>query len=175
MKRIAIDMDEVISQFSTKCIQLFNNEFNINYSVNDLHGKKLVELDKRFERKVNEYLSLESFFLSLEVVKDSQQVIKKLSSQYEIFIVTAAMDFPSSLAPKYKWLKKNYDFLNEKNFVFCGDKSIIRADYLIDDTPENLETFKGKGILFTAPHNMQETRYFRLNNWYEIEKYFNNK
>ena len=27
MKRIAIDMDEVISHFSAKCLELFNEEF----------------------------------------------------------------------------------------------------------------------------------------------------
>ena len=106
------------------------------------------------------------------MIKDSQEVIKELSAHYEIYIVTAAMEFPASLAPKYQWLKKHFSFLNEKNFVFCGDKSIIHADYLIDDTPSNLEAFQGKGMLFTAPHNTNATGYTRLNNWKEVADYF---
>ena len=172
MKRIAIDMDEVISHFSAKCLELFNEEFQEKYTDQHLQGKKLMELDVRFEKKVNQYLANESFFLELEVIKDSQEVIKKLSTNYEIYIVTAAMEFPASLAPKYQWLKKHFSFLNEKNFVFCGDKSIIHADYLLDDTPSNLETFNGKGILFTAPHNVNTTGYARVNNWIEVEAYF---
>jgi len=165
-------MDEVISHFSAKCLELFNEEFQERYTDQHLQGKKLMELDTRFEKKVNQYLANESFFLELEVIKDSQEVIGKLSVHYEIYIVTAAMEFPASLAPKYQWLKKHFSFLNEKNFVFCGDKSIIHADYLLDDTPSNLETFNGKGVLFTAPHNMNATGYSRVNNWKEVEAYF---
>ncbi|WP_342601028.1 5'-3'-deoxyribonucleotidase [Psychrobacillus sp. FSL H8-0483] len=172
MKRIAIDMDEVISAFSSKCLQLFNAEYQTEYTPQHLQGKLLVELDPRFESKVNCYLAQESFFLELEVMEGSQETIRKLMEQYDVFIVTAAMEFPASLAPKYKWLKKHFPFLNEKNFVFCGDKSIILADYLIDDTPSNLDTFTGKRILYTAPHNISETKYNRLNNWEEIEEYF---
>ena len=165
-------MDEVISAFSLKCLQLFNAELQTNYTITNLQGKLLAELDQRFNEKVNDYLAEESFFLDLEVMEGSQDALRRLSEQYEIFIVTAAMEFPASLAPKYQWLKKHFPFLNEKHFVFCGDKSIIRADYLIDDTPKNLETFAGEGILFSAPHNMNNNTYVRLNNWKEVEQYF---
>lgn len=172
VKRIAIDMDEVMSHFSKKCLDMFNEEFGTNYMRADLKGKKLARLDDRFSERVNQYLAHETFFLDLEVIEDSQEVIQKLSEHYAIYIVTAAMEFPASLAPKYKWLKKHFSFLNERHFVFCGDKSIIHADYLIDDTPRNLHTFKGEGILFSAPHNVRETGFTRLNNWKEVEKYF---
>lgn len=172
LKRIAIDMDEVLSHFSRKCVELFNEEFYTTYTSDDLQGKKLNELDARFEHKLHEYLRHESFFLDLEVVRDSQEVIRNLCCEYEIFIVTAAMEFPSSLAPKYKWLKKHFPFLDEKNFVFCGDKSIIRADFLIDDTVSNFDNFHGKGLLFTAPHNLNITDKIRMNSWKDIEDYF---
>ncbi|MEK5037598.1 5' nucleotidase, NT5C type [Sporosarcina sp. FSL K6-3457] len=174
MKRIAIDMDEVITHFSTSCLELFNKEFDENYTTEDLQGKLLVELDARFADTVDSYLANDSFFLDLKVIKDSQNVIQKLSSYYEIYIVTAAMEFPASLAPKYQWLKQHFSFLDDKKFVFCGDKSIIHADYLIDDTPSHLDTFSGQGILFTAPHNRDITGYTRLNNWQEVAAYFLN-
>ncbi|WP_318616342.1 5' nucleotidase, NT5C type [Sporosarcina sp. YIM B06819] len=172
MERIAIDMDEVITHFSANCLELFNEEFNTDYTTEDLQGKLLVELDARFADKVDQYLANESFFLDLQVIRDSQEVIQKLSAHYDIYIVTAAMEFPASLAPKYQWLKQHFSFLNDKNFVFCGDKSIIHADYLIDDTPSCLDTFTGQGILFTAPHNRDISGYTRLNNWQEVARYF---
>lgn len=172
MKRIAIDMDEVMAHFSAKCLELFNEDYKEQYTSEHLQGKRLVELDARFKEQIWNYLEKDSFFLELDVVKDSQAVIKRLSKHYEIFIVTAAMEFPASMAPKYQWLKKHFGFLNERNFVFCGDKSIIQTDYLIDDTPSNLDTFTGKGILFTAPHNWNISGYTRLNNWLEVEEYF---
>ena len=85
------------------------------------------------------YLTEPTFFRDLAVMKDSQEVIKELSEYYEIFITTAAMEFPTSFTAKYEWLKEHFSFLNDMNFVFCGDKSIINADYLIDD---NVRHFK---------------------------------
>ncbi|WP_310499565.1 5' nucleotidase, NT5C type [Paenibacillus qinlingensis] len=89
-----------------------------------------------------------------------------------MFIVTAAMEIPTSFTSKYEWLKEHFHFLNERNFVFCGDKSIVKADYLIDDTPKHFERFDGQGILFTNPYNIYETKYFRVNNWHEVKEYF---
>lgn len=172
VKRIAIDMDEVMSHFSKKCLQLFNEQYEETYTLSHLHGKLLTELDARFAENVPLYLKREDFFINLEVVKDSQSVIEQLTKHYEVFIVTAAMEFPSSMAAKYAWLKQYFPFLNEQNFVFCGDKSIIHADYLIDDTPKNLASFKGQGLMFTAPHNMNQEGFKRLNNWSEVAQYF---
>jgi 5'(3')-deoxyribonucleotidase len=56
--------------------------------------------------------------------------------------------------------------------VFCGDKSILRADYLIDDLPRNLEIFQGQGLLFTAPHNLTEMRFQRVGGWGQVGEYF---
>ncbi len=55
---------------------------------------------------------------------------------------------------------------------FCGDKSVIKADYLIDDNVYQLERFTGEGILYTAPHNVHTTEYTRVNNWQEVRSYF---
>jgi 5'-nucleotidase len=56
--------------------------------------------------------------------------------------------------------------------VFCGNKSILRADSLIDDLPRNLQRFEGTGLLYTAPHNLGATGFTRVNNWLEVAEYF---
>ena len=48
----------------------------------------------------------------------------------------------------------------------------MRADYLIDDLPRNLQRFEGQGLLYTAPHNAAATGYTRVNNWQEVADYF---
>ena len=82
------------------------------------------------------------------------------------------MAFPSSFNSKYRWLRRHYDFISPQNFVFCGDKSILHADYLIDDMPRNLASFQGEGILFTAPHNVDTTGYRRVNSWQDVDAMF---
>ena len=82
------------------------------------------------------------------------------------------MEHLNSFAAKYEWLKEHFPFISELNFVFCGDKSVINADFLIDDSPRHFKNFKGKGILFTAPHNIHEGSFLRVNNWGEVKAYF---
>jgi 5'(3')-deoxyribonucleotidase len=112
------------------------------------------------------------FVLREKMIEDSQEVIKELNQHYEIFIATAAMELPTSFTSKYEWLKEHFSFLNERNLVFCGDKSIIKADYLIDDSPRNFIGFEGQGILFTNPYNLHVTDYVRVNNWKEVREFF---
>ena len=56
--------------------------------------------------------------------------------------------------------------------MFCGDKGIISTDFLIDDSPRHFDRYAGQGFLFTAPHNLNETRYPRLNDWDEVRRQF---
>lgn len=172
LKRIAIDMDEVIADFTPKHLRLFNEKFNENIILSDLQGTRLRELRPELVHEIISFLQDPYFFRDLEVMKDSQAVIKELSREYEIFITTAAMEFPTSFTAKYEWLKEHFGFLDDMNFVFCGDKSIIHADYLIDDNVRHFERFCGQGILFTAPHNIHETRYVRVNDWMDVKAFF---
>lgn len=172
MQRIAIDMDEVIADFNPKHLRVFNRDYNESLTVNDLMGTRLRELRPQLKNEIMAYLNDPAFFRDLDVMKDSQEVIKWLSERFEVFITTAAMEFPTSFTAKYEWLKEHFPFIDGMNYVFCGDKSIIHADYLIDDNVRHFHEFKGQGILFTAPHNINETGYVRVNNWMEIKEYF---
>jgi 5'(3')-deoxyribonucleotidase len=172
MKRIAIDMDEVIADFTSKHLRLFNEKFNEHIQISELYGKKLRQLHPTLQHEITELIRDPDFFRDLNPIINSQKVIKELSEHYEIFITTAAMEYPTSFTAKFEWLKEHFDFLNEMNIVFCGDKSIIYADYLIDDNVRHFEHFKGQGILFTAPHNVHEVGYVRVHNWLEVRDYF---
>ncbi|MBB6453276.1 5'(3')-deoxyribonucleotidase [Salirhabdus euzebyi] len=175
MKRIAIDMDEVMADFTTKHLTLYNRDFGEALTKEDLLGTRLWTLRPDLAKKLFEYVYDPTFFQDLDVMEGSQEVIKELSEHYEIFIATAAMEVPTSFAAKYKWLKEHFPFLSDMNFVFCGNKSIINADYLIDDNVKNFKDFSGQGILFTSEHNINETGYVRVNNWHEVRDYFLDK
>lgn len=95
------------------------------------------------------------------------EAIQKLMINFDVYIVSAAMEFPLSLYEKHQWLTEHFPFISWKNIIFCGDKSVINTDYLIDDHPKNLDSCKGKAIMFTAGHNRNHTQYTRVNNWPE--------
>jgi 5'(3')-deoxyribonucleotidase len=175
MKRIAIDMDEVTADTMAHYLNLYNAEFNRKLTKEHLYGKRLAEvLDPAHIPRASEYSRTASFFAGIPVMADSRKVIRELMRRYEIFITTAAMDVPCSFTAKFDWLQKHFPFIPTSHVVFCGDKSIVAADYLIDDDTRHFERFRGEGILFTAPHNVNETAFRRVNDWVELGELFLN-
>jgi 5'(3')-deoxyribonucleotidase len=170
-KRIAIDMDEVMADTLGKMLECYNRDYGDTLTIEHLHGKKLRHVAK-CGSEVSKYFDDPLFLRDLKVLPDSREVIRELHGRYEIFIASAAMEVPASFAAKYEWLKEHFDFIPSTHIVFCGDKSIIDADYLIDDHAYQFDRFRGQGILYTACHNVEETRYPRVNNWREVAEMF---
>jgi 5'(3')-deoxyribonucleotidase len=173
MERIAIDMDDVMADTSQRKIDWYERDFGIKINKADIEGKYVTHyVPKEHYEHVRAYSKHKDFFWDLKVAPESQRVIEALTEKYEVFIVTAAMPFPNSYNAKYEWLRQYFPFIDIRNVVYCGHKYIIDADYLIDDHAYNLESFNGKGILFTAPHNTNETRFERVDNWFDVEQIF---
>ena len=173
MQRICVDMDEVMADTLAEHLRRYNQAFDEDVTTEDLAGKGLWEiapLDRQAQLRA--FLDAEDFFEVLDVIPDSQRVLEQLSTRFEIFIATQAMVVPNSLGPKYRWLQRHFSFIPPTHYVFCGTKSILRADYLIDDQPRNLVRFEGQGLLYSAPHNLEVTGFVRVNNWLEVANYF---
>jgi 5'(3')-deoxyribonucleotidase len=172
-QRICVDMDEVMADAVAEHLLRYNRDYGGNITKADLRGKHIWDVvPSRNHPRLEEYLRSDDFFDVLEVMRDSQRVLRALQSRYEIFIATAAMEVPTSFNAKYRWLARHFPFIPYTHIVFCGDKSILRADYLIDDNPRQLQRFLGTGILYDAPHNAAVTAFRRVKNWLEIETLF---
>lgn len=173
MQRIAIDMDEVTADTMAHYLQLYNAEFKLNLTKEHFRGKRLFEvIDRAHVPRSREYFQSANFFADIPVMPDSREVIRELMSAYEVFITTAAMDVPNSFAAKFNWLQQHFPFIPVSNVVFCGDKSIVAADYMIDDDVRHLRRFRGEGILFSAPHNVDEAEFRRVDDWQQIRELF---
>lgn len=172
-KRIAIDMDEVIADVYHKFLELYERDFGYRPKKETYWGKKIYSTPKA--KHIRDYLHDKGFFADLPVMKDSQEVIQELQQKYDIYLVTAAMEFRNSFEDKFDWVREHFPFIHWKNIVFCGDKSLIKTDYMIDDHVSNLETFEGKGLLYTSTHNIHETRFTRVNDWQEVRAFFENE
>lgn len=152
-------------------LALYNAEFGLNLTKEHFHGKRVFEvIDRTHVARAREYFQTASFFADIPVMSGSQEVIRELMNRYEVFITTAAMDVPCSFSPKFEWLGKHFPYIPPSNVVFCGDKSIVAADYLIDDDPRHFQRFRGEGILYTAPHNVHETKFRRANHWQDVRE-----
>ncbi len=171
MKRIAIDMDDVLAKTTHVIIDKINQLVSKEYTYEELlTGDEAIKLEFYGHYLANNsFLWEPGFFTNIPVNEDAVEVVKKLHSQYEIFIVSAATEFPNSLKEKLDWMEMHFPFITWRHIVFCGHKHMIQADYLIDDHEKNLHTFTGTPLLFTAPHNIHIHDFKRVNNWKEIE------
>ena len=142
LKRICVDMDEVIADAVAENLLRYNRDHDENITKADLQDKWLWDVVASDRHpKLDEYLRSEDFFAVLEVMPESQRVLKALQQKYEVFIATAAMEVPTSFVSKYAWLGQHFPFIPSSHIVYCGDKGILRADYLIDDNPRQLRRF----------------------------------
>jgi 5'(3')-deoxyribonucleotidase len=187
---ICVDMDEVIADALGEHLLRYNRDFGLNITPADLHGRWIWDyIPPERVDTVAQYMLTDDFFSVLAVMPESQRVLERLQSRYDVFIATAAMEVPSSFTPKFNWLARHFPFIPTSHIVFCGDKSILRADFLIDDNPRQLQRFMGRdpgdspassregrspreGILFTSPANVNVTGFRRVNNWLDVEKMF---
>ncbi|AQT05395.1 5' nucleotidase, NT5C type [Acetobacter persici] len=172
--RLAIDMDEVIADaFSAQKLWYYETH---GYDWDDevLRGCHFKELaDPKHAAEMEDLLHKGEFFRDLGVMPGAQDALLILSERFEIFITTAAMEYPASCAAKFGWLREHFPFISPLQIVFCGDKSILAADYLVDDNVRHFSRFKGQGILFSASHNQYVDWRPRVENWTEAVSLLN--
>jgi 5'(3')-deoxyribonucleotidase len=175
-RRIAIDMDEVIADALSEHLERASRVLGRPLTIDHVRGRPIeLAVPPSAKHAVINLLDA-SFFENLAVMPDAQEVVRELTSVHEVFIATAAMDVPCSFEAKFRWLQEHFPFIAPSHIVFCGDKSVLHVDDLIDDSPRHFERFRGRGILFSAPHNCHETRYVRVDSWQDVRRlYFGNQ
>ncbi len=168
MKRIMVDMDGVLADVYSRFFELFEEENGYKKPSSEIIGIKEGEAYPELYR----WVKIPGFFRTMPVMTDSQRVLKLLNEKYEVIVVSMATEFPLSLSDKQFWLMEHFPFLSWKQAVFCGDKSLIKADIMIDDHFKNLDHFEGETIMFIQPHNINSTghRHKKAASWKEIEK-----
>lgn len=165
-KRILVDLDNVLADFGQRLCEVVSECEGESVSSSDV---KCWDIHKYFKcgTKVYNYLTYD-LFRTLPVIEGSQEALKELSKDFDVFIVSSATNIHDSLKAKMEWLNEHFPFIHHRNIVLCGDKSVVQGDYLIDDAPHNLEVTGDIKILFDSHHNQDETRFTRAMNWEEV-------
>ncbi|WP_207765660.1 5' nucleotidase, NT5C type [Pleomorphomonas carboxyditropha] len=166
--RVAVDMDEVIADTYGAMLDWLVDRHGARWSAEALHGRQIFDvLELEVADALRTAMHDGAFFADLPVIEGSQAALAAIAEHCELFVTSAAMEFPNSLGPKFLWLRRHFPFVDPLNIVFCGDKSIIAADCLIDDNARHFARFGGQGIVFSSPHNVDVTGYPRIRRWDE--------
>lgn len=166
-KRVLIDMDHVMADITGSYLKWYKEATGIEVDPARLAGKSEAAAFPQ-PALIERFLRTPGFFRHAAVIAGSQEVIRELNKVYEVYIVSAAMEFPQSLIEKYEWLQEHFEFISWRQLILCGSKKPITGDFMIDDHLKNLDYFNGEKLLFTATHNVHVTGYTRVNNWDEV-------
>ncbi len=168
-KRLLVDMDHVMANITAQFQKWYEEATGTFIDREKLMGKPE---DLAFPEPglIRKFVYTPCFFRSAEVMADSQEVLRELNDRYELYIVSAAMEFPQSLVEKHAWLQEHFPFIGWQQVILCGSKKPICGDIMIDDHFKNLENFSGTKLLYTATHNSHRNDhdFTRVNNWQEI-------
>lgn len=166
---IFVDMDDVLADTYGKHIELYNKEHKQELSLAHIEsGEVWHNVPEMHQESILQHAYQEGFFRNLEPIKDAIQVMEALYNKHEVYIATAATQFPNSLKEKSDWLDQYMPFITWEHRIMCGHKFILKGDLLIDDRTYNLEKFDGDTLLFNSPHNINDTGYTRVSSWLEI-------
>lgn len=172
-ERVIIDMDEVIADTMGKMVSWYQSEYGgaVDHTIMKA-GSWVSGFPEEHRKLIRQRLLEPGFFRDIPVMPHCQEVLKEMNERYEVFIVSAALEFPHSLKDKLEWLLEHFPYFSWKQLVLCGDKRMINGDHMIDDHVRNLEHFPGEKYLFTSFHNLDVTGYRRVNNWQELSQIF---
>ncbi len=166
---IFVDMDDVLADTYGKHIELYNKEYQEELSLAHVEsGEVWQNVPEVRQTSIHKHAHMDGFFRSLSPIKDSQLVMEALWNKHDVYIATAATQFPNSLREKSDWLDEHFPFITWQHRIMCGHKFILRGDLLIDDRAYNLERFEGDTLLFNSPHNVHTEGYERVDNWIQI-------
>ena len=165
-------MDEVIADPMGEMIRWYHEQYGALPDKAKMEGSWVKGFPEEHQAMIRERLGEPGFFRHLPVMEDSVDVLRRLNEKYEVFIVSAAMEFPNSLKDKYDWLMEHFPFFTWRQLALTGSKDLVSGDFMIDDHVKNLRGFRGKPYLYTSAHNLNVTGYDRINDWKEAAGIF---
>jgi len=165
-KIIAIDVDDVCLSLIDNWLLHYNRDFKDNLTSDKIIDWNISKFVKPSAKKaIYEYAENAEIYKTAKPVKNALKGVNLIKEcGYRVIYVTANNPYNS----KFDWLLKNEFLDDHKDFVSAYDKSLILANYLIDDKYENVIEFGGKGILFNRPWNEYFLCRNRVENWNDI-------
>lgn len=180
MKTLMVDMDNVITD--SIFLDLINEFLDTNYKLLDLKNYYLQELISDRKEEFWNFVRNKNFYDGASLFTDCFEVLEKLNTKYDIYIVTAYLwnDYldisGDNLKNKYYYLREKLPFIGPEKYIFTTNKNIMNFDIRIDDKLENVIRAE-VSFLFTAWHNrdlddlyLKEKDVIRVNSWKDIEK-----
>ena len=175
---IVCDIDCVLNNLIEQALHIYNSRSCKNIRQSDITSYNFFECLS--EDDANGIMSLfkeKELWDSLTPIKDSEWGLQTLIHKGHRVCLATATD-PTNFQWKIDWLKKYFPFVNADSVIRIVDKSLLRADIMIDDCLDNLIGNICERICLDYPWNRSDSKdyaydIYRAKNWIDIVNIIN--
>ncbi|SRR5258708_10053329 len=177
MLHVLVDMDGVLANFEAS----FLNHWRLKYPNKPfipLEERTTFSVDDQYPNEVKtlvgEIYHAQSFFASLEPIPGAIAALQGMTEHgLDVLICSSPLsNYRNCVIEKYEWIEKHLGKSWIRRFTLTRDKTILRADILIDDRPNIQGIYEPcwEHIIYDQPYNRSETSKRRLNwqNWRNV-------
>jgi 5'(3')-deoxyribonucleotidase len=158
---IALDVDDVVADTSTAWVAAVNARHGMVLSVRDWTEWGLGNIyGDEIANKLYAELGIVDFYDRVVPCTGAVEAIRELrGAGLRCIFVTREVDGPGMSGRKWSWLQ-NHGLAgpeHRRDYFEAIDKSVFRAELLVDDGLHNVLPFPTGGVLMTRPWNTSAT------------------
>lgn len=162
-KALLLDIEEVLCFGGY--LQAVNEFLHTNYVIDDFTDYYIdpVAIPKERFNEFNEFIKARNMLANPQVLPDAIETIRELCEWYEVCPCTDCVNpfdkenSARNFGDKYKLLMDLLPFIDPKNYIFTGNKSLFNAYAQIDDRLDKMDNDVELKILFPSYHNKNLT------------------
>jgi 5'(3')-deoxyribonucleotidase len=167
---ILVDVDGTVANLNTEWLRRYNLDYQDNLTPDDLKEWEMTKFVKpTCGAKIYDYLDSPDLYDRVLPVPGSQMGVRLFRNWgHRVVFASAGVGAASN---KLHWLQEwgFYPGKHAQDFVSIYDKSLLRADFLIDDRDQNIVDFGDlRSILIDAPHNRTLQWQRRAESWEDV-------
>jgi len=161
LMRYLIDRDGVLADFERSVLETYRERHPDKPFVPPEQRSRFFYMEQQYPEDcrplLREIYNAQHFFRDLPLITGATDALGELEQQgNEVFICTSPLlSNPYCISEKLEWIERQFSHDWVDRTIFIKDKTIILADFLIDDRPEvtGVQQPTWEHILYTQPYN----------------------
>jgi len=175
--RILIDMDGVIADFDGEFLKRWRERHPDKFYV-PLAERTTFYVKQQYPDElkplVSEIVLEPGFFRDMMPMDGGREALFEMDKMgFEVFICTSPMStYQNCVLEKFEWVDRVFGPQWVKRIILTKDKTLVKADYLIDDKPEITgveDTPSWEHIIYDRPYNRDvNKKRITWENWKDV-------